>query len=120
MFRCSGVSFGTGLRVAGVLACYDACACVRGRRVQQFSPRITTCLLLSLGCCLARHHEDAQSWFMTGKADSLFFLVLFKASVHGQVRLQKMAGDLMEPMLHSVWCLMLTAAISMRMQLLTY
>ena len=61
-----------------------------------------------------------QSWFMTGKADALFFLVLFKSSVHGQVRLQKMAGDLLEPMLHSVWCLMLTATISMRMQLPTY
>ena len=48
VFRCSGVLFGTGLRVAGVLACYDACACVRGRRVQQFSPRITTCLLSTI------------------------------------------------------------------------
>lgn len=57
---------------------------------------------------------------MTGKPEALYFLVLFKASVRGQVRLQKMAGDLLEPMLHSVWCLMLTAAISMRMQLPTY
>ena len=56
---------------------------------------------------------------MTGKSEALYFLVLFKASVRGQVRLQKMAGDLLEPMLHSVWCLMLTAAISMRMQLPT-
>ena len=53
-----------------------------------------------------------MSWWMTGKQEALFFLVLFKASVHGQVRLQKMAGDLLEPTWQSVRCLMLTAAIS--------
>lgn len=73
---------------------------MRGRRVQQFSPRITTCLL-SLGCCVARHDTDMMSWWMTGRREALFFLVLFKSSVHGQVRLQKMAGDMLEPMWHS-------------------
>lgn len=37
-----------------------------------------------------------QSWWITGRAQSCYFLVLFKASVHGQVKLQKMAGDLLE------------------------
>ena len=33
---------------------------------------------------------------MTGTADQLYFFVLFRSTMHGQVRLQKMAGDLQD------------------------
>ena len=33
---------------------------------------------------------------MSGTKECLFFFVLFKSTVHGQIRLQKMAGDLQE------------------------
>ena len=35
---------------------------------------------------------------MTGTKDQLYFYVLHRATIHGQVRLQKMAGDLRDRM----------------------
>ena len=51
---------------------------------------------LTASCCLVRNDDDTTSWWMTGRTECLYFLVLFKSSVNGQVRLQKMAGDLQE------------------------
>ena len=52
--------------------------------------------IITLGCCLARRDTDTVSWWMTGKKECLYFLILFKSTIHGQVRLQKMAGDMQE------------------------
>ena len=41
---------------------------------------------------------------MTGTADSLYFFVLFRSSTHGQIRLQKMAGDLQDPCFAGALC----------------
>ena len=39
---------------------------------------------------------DGTSWWMSGTRNCLFFFVLFRGTVHGSTRLQKMAGDLKE------------------------
>ena len=50
-----------------------------------------------LGARLARRNEpDSTSWWMTGTKEQMYFFVLHRSSVHGQVRLQKMAGDLQD------------------------
>jgi len=37
-----------------------------------------------------------MSWWMTGRRDSLHFYVLFRSSLRGVIKLQKMAGDLLD------------------------
>ena len=46
---------------------------------------------------ICRTDADRESWWMTGTPESLYFFVLFRSTTHGQIRLQKMAGDLQDP-----------------------
>ena len=45
---------------------------------------------------LQREDSSMQSWWITGKKQCCDFYILFKSSIRGQVKLQKMAGDLMD------------------------
>ena len=53
-------------------------------------------LVVTALCVLARRDEDMVSWWITGTREQLYFYVLYKSSIHGAVRLQKMAGDMLE------------------------
>ena len=50
-------------------------------------------IILAYAC---RNSADPTAWWMSGTADSLYFFVLFRSTVHGDIRLQKMAGDLLD------------------------
>ena len=50
-----------------------------------------------------RNEGDNISWWMTGRKDSLHFYVLFRSSLHGQIKLQKMAGDLLDCLVLALW-----------------
>ena len=45
---------------------------------------------------LCRRDTDTTAWWMTGTRDQLYFYVLHRSTIHGQVKLQKMAGDLQD------------------------
>ena len=34
-----------------------------------------------------------MSWYVTGKATAFFFFYLYKESIHGQIKLGKIAGE---------------------------
>lgn len=49
----------------------------------------------ALDCHYVRRNDaDGTAWWMSGTAEQLYFFVLFRATEHGQIRLQKMAGDM--------------------------
>ena len=57
----------------------------------QHSLIVITHLILAY---VRRSPSDGAAWWMSGTADCLYFFVLFRGTEHGQIRLQKMAGDL--------------------------
>lgn len=110
-----------GQRVSGMVAGVGVCVCVFVR----VCVRACVCLLCACVCLcvwllvvvwcsaadmlasralsqpllihvLSRRPDDTRSWWITGTEDSLYFYVLYKSSIGGQVRLQKMAGDLQD------------------------
>ena len=65
---------------------------------------------VALGCMasacpmVARSEDDQTAWWMTGMKDQIYFYVLYKSTMHGQVRLQKMAGDLQDCIIIVLCC----------------
>ena len=42
---------------------------------------------------LARNESDMVSWWVTGKKSSFFFFMVYKNTLHGDIKLKKIAGE---------------------------
>ena len=57
------------------------------------SPRLSLDFLPHICYTSARNDDDKVSWYVTGKASAFFFFYLYKESIHGQIKLGKIAGE---------------------------
>ena len=57
------------------------------------SPRLSLDFLPHICYTSARNDDDKVSWYVTGKACAFFFFYLYKESIHGQIKLGKIAGE---------------------------
>ena len=60
------------------LACSAMRACFAGVRSQH---------------SVARNEDDNFSWWISGKASSCFFFQVYKNTIHGDIKLKKIAGE---------------------------